>query len=715
MPLKRFRFVWLVCLLAAVFPARAAIQFDVWVGYDSVIRDAAWFPVAVEVHNDGASFNGLIEISSSQFSRDPDRVIPIELPTNTRKRLVVPMYASGGRTSGNWDARLLDKGGKVRAERQGLQTRSLSWQGLMIGALPRAYAGMPTLPKLKISQMEMQPAVTRFQAEQFPDSPIALEGLDALYVNSEKIISLPQPQLEALLAWVRGGGHLILAIEQLGDVTSTPWLQQFLPVDVSSVENRDVDASLGAWLRSGMTQDETDETMTGRARGGRRRTSAGSEDFYTSLAQDPAFAGAQMPIAVARVRDGKAIIGTDAAPLAVQTTRGRGRLTALMFSPEREPFKSWTLRPYFWGRLTQIPTVWLTSPDFSNWGAWSMDGVFGALIDSRQVKKLPVEWLLLLLLVYLVVIGPFDQWWLKKINRQMLTWITFPCYVVFFSLLIYFIGYKLRAGETEWNEVQVVDILPRGDKADLRGRAFISVYSSSNARYPLAGEAAHSMVRPEFIDTYGTARETKMRVEQNGNSFKGEVFVPVWTSLLFVNDWFKTADRPLNAAVTPEGGGWSVRIQNPNSRKLTDVRVVVGGNIYEFGPIEAGAEISKQLNPASGTPLEDFVRTKGGAFEAAVNQRRNPLGHDSGRLDNRPETVAAASFYRMLEGQLQANRAIVGPAGFDMSAEVKRGDAVVLAWDPGQIPVKPINQFQPVRMQRDTMLRLVVPVKRNLL
>ena len=48
------------------------------------------------------------------------------------------------------------------------------------------------------------------------------------------------------------------------------------------------------------------------------------------------------------------------------------------------------------------------------------------MIDSKQVRKLPVEWLLLLLIVYLVVIGPLDQYWLKRIKRPMLTWITFP-------------------------------------------------------------------------------------------------------------------------------------------------------------------------------------------------------------------------------------------------------------------------------------------------
>ena len=48
------------------------------------------------------------------------------------------------------------------------------------------------------------------------------------------------------------------------------------------------------------------------------------------------------------------------------------------------------------------------------------------MVDSKQIRKLPIGWLLLLLLAYLVVIGPLDQYWLKKINKQMLTWITFP-------------------------------------------------------------------------------------------------------------------------------------------------------------------------------------------------------------------------------------------------------------------------------------------------
>src|ERR1051325_11732967 len=93
---RRFAAVFFCAALAAALQVSAAIQFDVFVGYDGVTRESSWFPVAIEVHNDGPSFNGVIELSSSQFGGEPDRRIPIELPTNTRKRLVVPMFASGG-------------------------------------------------------------------------------------------------------------------------------------------------------------------------------------------------------------------------------------------------------------------------------------------------------------------------------------------------------------------------------------------------------------------------------------------------------------------------------------------------------------------------------------------------------------------------------------------------------------------------------------------
>src|SRR5204862_1986935 len=157
------------------------------------------------------------------------------------------------------------------------------------------------------------------------------------------------------------------------------------------------------------------------------------------------------------------------------------------------------------------------SSDYNAGYGQSADGIFGAMIDSRQVHKLPIGWLLLLLIVYLVIIGPLDQWWLKRINKPMLTWITFPCYVVLFSLLIYFIGYKLRAGESEWNELHLVDVLLNGDRAELRGKTYASIYSPSNQKYLLAGPQKVATFRGEFAGSWeGGADGAKATIRQDG-------------------------------------------------------------------------------------------------------------------------------------------------------------------------------------------------------
>ena len=62
--------------------------------------------------------------------------------------------------------------------------------------------------------------------------PIALEGLDALYLNSERALSLKVDQITALLTWIHEGGQLVVSVEQLTDVNSTPWLQQTAAVRV---------------------------------------------------------------------------------------------------------------------------------------------------------------------------------------------------------------------------------------------------------------------------------------------------------------------------------------------------------------------------------------------------------------------------------------------------------------------------------------------------
>jgi len=718
LPALRVRGLALLTLLGSLAAVQGAVRFDAFLGYDGILPEASWFPVSFEVQNDGPSFTGTVEIAPGQFNQSQNRLMRVELPTGTMKRFVVPVYSSS-RFAYNWSARLLDERGRVRAEAFSLRMRKQNqWLTPLAGAVARTAAGMPVFPEIKSRQRELKPEMARLTTPLFPDNPIALEGLDAIYLNSEKALELKVPQVTALLAWLHGGGHLIVGVEQIIHVNGNEWLRQLLPAELTSMAPVQNHADIQDWLRSTRRSDGKERGYRSSAIEARKGASYEATNPFGNLVNDPKFEGEALEVAVVGAkRDGSVLIGSETTPLALTARRGRGQITALLFSPEMEPFLSWANRPYFWAKLLDLPAELLVSEQAYNRNySQGIDGAFGAMIDSKQVRKLPVGWLLLLLLAYLVVIGPLDQFWLKKINKQMLTWLTFPAYVACFSVLIYLIGYKLRAGETEWNELHMVDVMPIGSQADLRGRTYASIYSPVNATYKLASEEPFAALRGEFLGHYGGGGQEASRasVMQKDNSFEAELSVPVWTSQLYVSDWWRRAALPLNVSVTAQEGGWQVEVDNRLDKKLTNAKLVINEQVLDLGELPAMG--TRKFTLAAGQKsLRTFVQTQAGHFQQAVNQRQQAFGGNTPQIYDIPSSVMAASFlsqsHDFQSQQAYNNANFLTPQGMDLSPLLERGDAVLLAWAPDYSLVKPMNRFNARRTRRDTLLRVAVEVK----
>jgi len=738
-PNRSVLWAWLLLLLSLLVArdAGAALQFDVFLGYDGIVAEASWFPVVIEVDNDGPTFTGLVEITGgSQNDNQPVR-LPVELPSGTLKRLVIPLFSANYKSFGygygglaSVDVRLYDEHGKVRAEQIGARARRQTAMDVpLMGSLPRTANGTPVIRPILPQDPEMQPGSARLLPTIFPDNPLVLEGMDALYLNSAKAAELGVTQVEALEDWLHAGGHLIVGVEQLSEITAASWLSEMFPCDLKDIKSVAGHGELQDWVKSPSKAANLNRFHRSRAViPGRNplRQSLESVDSawapFLDLPNDPAFETNALQVAVGNLRDGKPLVTSDGTPLIVTANRGRGRLTVLLFSPEREPFRSWKNQPSFWAKLVEVPAPWYAAADYSRPGGWSSDAVFGAMVDTRQVHKLPVEWLLVLLLVYLVVIGPLDQYWLKRIGKPMLTWITFPCYVVLFSLLIYFIGYKLRAGESEWNELNVVDVLPRGDGAELRGRTYASIYSPVNQRYQLRGEQRFATLRGEFAGTYnqGQSSQERATVWQIGDAFKADIFVPVWTSQLFVSDWWQPAEQPLALSLTAEGEGWKATIENRTHNKLTSLHLVVEGRIYDLDALGPLQTTNMNVARTAGKPLPDFIQQYGRGFQDAIRQRRSTFGASGGgHLDDLPDCTTAVSFISQLSGSDNSPNpygmqpgvgSFVAPPGLDLSNLAEHGYAILLAWADDYAPGKAICQFKPRRLHQDTMWRVAVPI-----
>jgi hypothetical protein len=630
----------------------------------------------------------------------------LELPTGTVKRFVIPFHNSAIYVR-PFNARLLDGKGKTVARAINLQARSIeNWIIPMSAAIGTWIPELPA-PKSRNYERERKPVVARILPDLFPDNPITLAGLSTIYLDTERALELKKNQIDALLSWLNSGGNLVVSIKQISQLNGAEWLRKILPCQVTRMTLVKPRQLLHQWVTNQFDihggqinlkyAPNNRSNQRNRAQNGSNATTSDFNNPFNRLKIDSDFEEQEMEIAQGELRDGKILAGTAEQPLLVTAHRGRGQVTQLNFSPERKPFINWTNRFHFWAKVTDMPPELLVNENFYSRAYQSIDGMFGSIVDSRQIQRLPVGWLLLLLVTYLLVIGPLDRYWLKKINRQMLTWLTFPLYVIFFSLLIYFIGYKLRAGESEWNELQLVDILPQGTRSMLHGRTYGSLYSPVNARYEMGGTQRFAAFRQEF----GGSESDRNIIEQVGDGYAASVRVPVWTSQLFVSNWWQEDDTPMMAVVKRSGTELTVMVENRLGTTIDQSRLVLDGRIHALGSLAAGETRWFTLNEESES-LSGFVTKNSQNFQQVLNQRRNILSSQQ-RLINVTNAVMASCF------PLAAiQNTLLTPPGMDLSAATDRGQAVLLAWSSNFAPGEGMNRFEPRRNRRETLWRLVV-------
>ena len=689
---RRLAKLGLVCLLAGGGLAKGAVQFDVFMGFAGKARQGEWFPVTFEIFNDGPTFDGQVELRP-RFGDNLVYRYDVELATNTRKRFTLAVFAD---TNAGWSAKL-KHGGKTVAKHDELRLDNSDPDTVLIGALSGQQAGGPVLPKTRFKRKwdndRFAPRVAHLQLDTFPDDPIALSGLNALYLNSARAINLRTEQAAALSTWVLGGGHLIVAVDQPGDVTSTPWLAGLVRGKFGPVQNSAVGQTLRHWAEAG---------------------------GYSNVGGlDDDFAAAKLAVAEVRLANGTALFELDDRPVAAEVGRGLGLVSVLGFNPEREPFKSWTNRAWFWARLAKVPAAWFEKEAPQQYGRSSIDGVYGAMLDSRQVSKLPIVWLLLLLAAYLIIIGPVDRIWLKRINKQMLTWLTFPAYVAIFSLLIYFIGYKLRAGQLELNELHVVDVLP-GQQEVLRGRSYVSIYSPLNDDYRLGGSFEQGGIRSEYGGTFRGNMASSLRVQRAPGQLEASARVPIWTSRLLCSEWVVPANGVVAATLTKNGpANYELALKNGLDKAITGAVLLADGRVTELelqSPPGGTRTIRVRIgsSPDSDPHIDFESISHAGRFENAVNARNMVFGDtERGRIEPMLMNLVACSFPTLLGSNNPADHFVPsfnGSGGLDLSAHAERGGAVLFLLAEDHAPIPSTGLFETKLGQARTLYRIPLEI-----
>ncbi len=538
----------LAIMLAALAPVAARAQeappvsIEIQAGYDSdgQYRVGHWFPVTIVAANDGADLRGTLEW---RFPGDSGGVFryELDLPRGARKRVTLPVVTS--ESPGSAVVSLQANGAELL--RRPVRLDPLTADQLVIGVLSSDASLLNSLRAIRTNN-GLSTAVAHFDPARLPDDAALLGGLSVIFIHDVATAELSEPQREALGLWVRGGGELIVGGGPSAERT-TPGLDELLPVEVGALRP-DVEASSLARLAR-QAQAPAPAPLTASS----VTLRAGAEDL-----------------------DGTGLISA--------RDEGAGRVIFTAF--DLAALRAWAGEAALWQAL-------IRQEDRVQIGQSFRLRNENLLRDALQIDalRLPSTGLLLLLMVvYIMVVGPLNFWLLRRANRVELAWVTTPLIVAVFLAASYGASFALRGTSAQLTQLSVVQGFEGA--ADGQATAFLGIFSPQRRSYDLGFE-------PTTLVTPGTFEGFEFRaapVTSTGTATSvPDLLIDVSALRTLMVEQPVTLMPTVTSSLTGDGSRVQGELRLERGPALRDVQIVSGAASQELGDLQPGASAQIDL------------------------------------------------------------------------------------------------------------------------
>lgn len=517
-------------------------------GFDSYYKSNQWLPVYVNVANSSAPpVEGEVRVIVSPNS-PTDRVVynaPISLPTQSDKQVTlyvrVPSFAS------ELNIELVDGNGRVLSETTTGTLTSLNNDALLYGIITPEPGDFGFLENVDGGRPDT--AVAFLDLNQLPEYPAAWNALDILVIHDSDTGQLTVAQQDALAKWVDTGGQLVLTGGANWQKT-TAVLPDQLPVTITGSQSIDDLPSLS------------------------QRTGIPFRDVGPYV------------VTTSSLRSGELLFHEDGLPILAQQSLGRGSIYFLALDPVLAPLLDWDGSELLWAQIaSQVPNVTM-------WGRGPQNSFSaGNAISSLNAQNLPAIWqIALLMLFYIIIIGPVNYMILKRRGKTERAWVTIPVIVLLFSGIAYLVGYQLRGTDAILNQMDVA--YSHIDSEYGRVNSLIGLYSPKRTTYDLIFKGG-ALARP-FESNFSSEMTGSGNVE--AVSYGQDVTI---TGIrIDVSDIATfAADNTLPAIQLSGEGALTVTdgliradisIQNQSDIFLENATLLIGTEIFALGDIPPG-------------------------------------------------------------------------------------------------------------------------------
>ncbi len=122
---------------------------------------------------------------------------------------------------------------------------------------------------------------------------------------------------------------------------------------------------------------------------------------------------------------------------------------------------------------------------FTGFAQAGLNAVMDHLYSIAQMKPLSIWWVILLLTMLAILLGPVDYLVLKRLDRLPMTWLTCTMWIALFTVGAYYGVQALRGGEMQLRAVSVVDAVDTN--SPIFSTTYLGLFAPYSADYQLDG------------------------------------------------------------------------------------------------------------------------------------------------------------------------------------------------------------------------------------
>ena len=429
-------------LLPAAGPVHAAdVTMIARVLLGGHTRLGTWTAIEIRARNDGPAITGELRLTAG--SQGSTRYgTAVDLPPGSDKSYT--LYAQPSVFRSNFEVTLVDRAGAtvssatIRVQNHDVFSPLVAVVAEQPG---RLVAGVTAA--VNFNPQQAAATVITLTPADLPERVEAWGPLDRLVWQDIDTTQLSTAQLAALRGWVAGGGRLVLLGGTKGAAVFSALdgeMLPFRPTTTAELATSELAALLG--------------TLPGGA---------------TPL---PALAGT--------LDRGRPLARSGDLVVAAETRYGSGSVTLVGFDLATPWLADSKAGDALWRRLMPAISGAATSP-LALPDDWL---IVQSLYYLPALDLPPVGGLLLLLVVYIVLIGPINYLVLRRLDRREWGWVTMPVLVVVFAVASYGFGLALHGTDLIVNQIAIVRGAASTDAG--RGQVYLGVYSPTRRTYDVA-------------------------------------------------------------------------------------------------------------------------------------------------------------------------------------------------------------------------------------